>query len=238
MKTTVFLLFLLFSSCSYHPLAVRPVTVRIPAHRWEASENLMWMSLVTSTGQETRLDEGKRNATVYVPYGRTVFVTVTPLGECQPFGGWLDASQKEVVLTQERGRLAGYLLDLSGTYGSTLSLLDTDQLQTRLQARDVSLWNLDMARLAADLLNNHVKESSIQALSRVPVAVQDIPVGRWIAEREDDDDFWYDGVSPVQMTFSDGYHRFLCRERGLVAVIYVDGKSVTSFTSVRERPVW
>lgn len=107
-----------------------------------------------------------------------------------------------------------------------------------LSERGVSVFDLDRVTLLRDILNNHLGDGSFVALPRHSVAVADIPTGRWVAEREDDGNFWYDGEHPVLLSFSDGLHCYLCRERSLLLKIHVDAKESLSFTSVHGRPRW
>jgi hypothetical protein len=238
MLLIIFLMGAFFCSCSYNPLVEHPVEVLIPSHPWETSEPDMWMLLATSLGEKIHLPAGERKAVINVPYGKTVYVAVSPLGEYAPFGTFLTAAMDKAELDQERGHLARYLVDNSPSFAEVISLTDGAYLFSMLSERGVSVFDLDRVTLLRDILNNRLGDGSFVALPRHSVAVADIPTGRWVAEREDDGNFWYDGEHPVLLSFSDGLHCYLCRERSLLLKIHVDAKESLSFTSVHGRPRW
>ncbi len=217
-----------FSSCS-DIKPERTVTIQIPQHPWEDDDTKLWYSLKWTTGNEINvlyISKEKREVSLTIPSGESVFICAFPLGNMRPFGFIITPFDNSslFVLSQNDGVFAQLFMDSdrAAVAGINYPLLKSYALEVSFDFR-----NLNKIKILKDALNGNLSKSSIVAVEAYDVLSFAIPNGFWISESVlDHNILTVDGTSGI-LHLSEGVHRYYNRtlERELIIVVDSDGKT-------------
>ncbi len=233
---------LLLCGCS-NPM--RSITIKFPdLSEWDkACNTLSWHTLVWTDGngglEKLHLNANQRVVTVEVPWGKTIVFGAFPLGYLEPMGGVLShiAPADTITLSQQDGHLCSLLLNLSVTAPNLVSRLNVPRmLQSIAELADDSRY-LDENRLAHDIVNGSLSNSSYVLLMGLEVEPGAIPEGVWISNDQRIPSMWVDPYEdPPKLFLPGGMHRFLNRSMGLEMRIMVDAQERKAYRTIRPAP--
>ncbi|MCH3917679.1 MAG: hypothetical protein LKE40_09500 [Spirochaetia bacterium] len=222
----------------------RTVTVHIDeVHPFEAAtDRKLWytLSYTSVSGKLRSLYVPGHIDQVSVAVDRNAFVyfLATPIGEFNPLGGVLfPDGTEDIYLHYEDGNLVSFFVSLDQNYTAVVNMVNYGKVRQKLENMN-ALDAFDRRKLASDLLNGKLCDSSFSVQDCLTVTTGQVPKGHWISEDLREEGFWIDGTSDkiVTLFLCEGTHRYLETESGRMLTVVVDASDRKAYLTLSKAP--